>query len=141
MEPIKQIMAFINQQTQPLQGDLKVLHSLLIEMLPDGPYWFMDGRNDENKIVSNPNLGYGKQILKYADGTTKEFYQIGISPNKTGISIYILGLADNKHIKKTYDKKIGKASVTTYCIKFKSINDINLELLKEAILFGINSTK
>ena len=36
--------------------------------------------------------------LKYADGTTREFYQIGLSANKTGISVYIMGIEDKKYL-------------------------------------------
>ena len=102
-------------------------------MLPAGKLRFLDGKNSENKTVSNPNIGYGSHTIKYADGTTREFYQIGLSANKTGISVYILGVNDKTYLAKTYGKKIGKATVTGYCIKFKTIKDINIEILKAAI--------
>ncbi|MGH2612305.1 MAG: DUF1801 domain-containing protein, partial [Rhabdochlamydiaceae bacterium] len=88
----------------------------------------------------NPNIGYGLQTIKYADGTTRKFYQIGISPNTTGISVYIIGLKDKKYLAQTYGKKIGKASVTGYCIKFKTLKDINLEILEAAIRYGVEQT-
>ena len=74
--------------------------------------------------------------MTYADGTTREFYQIGLSANTTGISVYILGINDRTYLAKTYGKKIGKASVTGYCIKFKTLKDINVEILAAAIRFG-----
>ncbi|MES2747113.1 MAG: DUF1801 domain-containing protein, partial [Bacteroidota bacterium] len=101
--------------------------------------WFLDGKNVENKSVSNPNIGYGLQTIKYADGKTREFYQIGISANKTGISVYILGINDKTYLTKTYGQKIGKASVTGYCIKFKKLKDINIEILIAAIMFGFEA--
>ena len=78
-------------------------------------------------------------IIKYADGKTKEFYQIGISANTTGISVYILGINDKKYLVNTYAEKIGKASVSSYCIKFKSLKDIDVNLLQEAIRFGLEN--
>jgi hypothetical protein len=66
--------------------------------MPACKLWFLDGKNSENKTVSNPNIGYGLQTMKYADGTTREFYQIGLSANKTGISVYILGIEDKKYL-------------------------------------------
>src|SRR5260370_34717915 len=95
--------------------------------------WFLDGKNSENKTVSNPNIGYGLQTIKYADGKTREFYQIGLSANTTGISVYILGIADKAYLKKKYGKKLGKASVSGYCIKFKTLKDINIDILETAI--------
>src|SRR5260370_34223879 len=93
----------------------------------------MDGKKSENKSVYKPNIGYGLQTIKYADGTTREFYQIGLSANKTGISVYILGIEDKKYLAQTYGKELGKASVTGYCIRIKTLKDINIEILEAAI--------
>lgn len=75
--------------------------------------------------------------MQYADGKTRDFYQIGMSANTTGISIYIMNIGDKAYLAKTYGDKIGKASVTGYCIKFKTLKDINIEILKAAILNGL----
>jgi hypothetical protein len=66
-----------------------------------------------------------------------EFYQIGISANKTGISVYILGINDKTYLANTYGKKLGKATVTGYCIKFKTLKDINIDILEAAIRYGV----
>jgi hypothetical protein len=96
--------------------------------------------NSDGKTVSNPNIGYGLHTLKYADGKTRAFYQIGISANATGISVYILGIEDKKHLARAYGKKIGKASVSGYCIKFRALEDINVDVLEAAIRYGIAVT-
>ena len=115
---------------------MQTLHRIILELMPACRLWFLDGKNSENKTVSNPNIGYGLQTIKYADGTSREFYQIGMSANTTGISLYILGINDKTYLAKTYGKLIGKASVTGYCIKFKTLKDINIEVLKAAIQDG-----
>ena len=101
--------------------------------------WFEDGKNSENKTVSNPNIGYGSYTIKYADGSTRDFFRIGQSANKTGISVYILGIKDKTYLAQTYGKELGKASVTGYCIKFKSLKDINIDILEAAIRFGFST--
>ncbi len=120
---------------------MQELHSLTLRVLPTGKLWFFDGKNSEDKTVSNPTIGYGLQTIKYANGKTREFFQIGLSANKTGISVYILGIEDKKYLAKAYGKKIGKASVTGYCIRFKSVQDINLDILEAAIRYGIEAGK
>ena len=105
--------------------------------MPASKLWFLDGKNSENKVVSNPNIGYGFQTMKYADGKTKEFYQIGMSANTTGISVYILGIKDKKYLAQTYKKNLGKASVSGYCIKFKTLKEVNIDILEAAILYGV----
>ncbi len=112
----------------------------MLQALPKCKLWFFDGKDDKGKIVTNPQIGYGLQTIKYADGKTKEFYQIGISANTTGISVYVMGIEDKKYLPETYGKTIGKASVTGYCIKFKTLKDINLETLVAAVHDGVEQT-
>ena len=128
-----QIRKYIDSQPEPKRSDMQTMHDIILKVSPACKLWFLDGTNDEGKVVSNPNIGYGLQTLKYADGKTREFYRIGISANKTGISVYILGMKDKTYLAKTYGKKLGKASVTGYCIKFKTLKDIDIEILKMAI--------
>jgi len=133
----KQIKEYITNQPEPKRSDMQELHRVVLEVMPACKLWFLDGKNSENKIVSNPNIGYGLRNIKYADGKTKEFYQIGLSANTTGISVYILGIKDKKYLAQTYGKKLGKASVSGYCIKFKTLKDINIDILKAAIRYGM----
>ena len=135
-----QIKAYITSQPEPKRSDMQALHRIIQEIMPACKVWFLDGKNSENKTVSNPNIGYGLYTIKYADGKTKDFYQIGISANTTGISVYILGLDDKTYLANTYGKKLGKASVTGYCIKFKALKDINIDVLREAIQYGVKAT-
>jgi len=90
-------------------------------------------------VVSNPNIGYGTQTIHYASGKSREFYQIGLSANQTGISVYIMGIPDKTYLVRTFGDEIGKARITGYCIKFKTLSDINLETLKAAIKFGFEA--
>jgi hypothetical protein len=136
----EQIERYITSQPEPKRGDMQALHRIILEIMPACKLWFLDGKNSENKTVSNPNIGYGLRIIKYADGTSKEFYQIGLSANKTGISVYILGIKDKEYLAQTYGGKLGKASVTGYCIKFKALKAINVDVLEAAIRDGVALT-
>lgn len=138
MNTEENIKAYINSQSEAKRKDMQDLHDLILQLNPGIRLWYLDGRNSENKIVSNPNIGYGQQILKYADGKTREFYRIGLSANTSGISVYIMGIDDKTYLSKTYGKNVGKASITGYCIKFKSLKDINIDILKAAIQDGFN---
>jgi hypothetical protein len=139
MTVLEQIQEYITSQPEPKRNDMQIVHHLILEIMPACKLWFLDGKNSENKTVSNPNIGYGLHTINYADGTTKPFYQIGMSANTTGISVYILGITDKTYLAKTYGNQIGKASVTGYCIKFKTLKDINIEILEEAIRYGFVS--
>ncbi len=135
----EQIKAYIGNQPEQKISEMQELHRLILKIKPSCKLWFLDGKNEEGKTVSNPNIGYGMQTMKLAGGKSREFYQIGLSANTTGISVYILGLSDKAYLAKTFGKKLGKANVTGYCIKFKTIKDINLDVLQEAIKFGFEN--
>jgi hypothetical protein len=141
MDIQEQIKDYIASQPDTKRSDIEALHKFILKAIPKGKLWFLDGKDEKGRIVTNPNIGYGLLTIKYADGKTKEFYQIGISANTTGISVYLMGLENKKYLPEKYAKTIGKASVTGYCIKFKTLKDINIDTLEEAIQDGIEKTK
>jgi hypothetical protein len=133
-----QIDTYLASQPEPKRSELQALHELVLQVSPACQLWFSDGKNSDGKIVSNPNIGYGCYTIQYADGTSREFYQVGLSANTTGISVYIMGIKDKTYLAATFGDTIGKASVTGYCIKFKTLKHINLEILEAAIRLSIS---
>jgi hypothetical protein len=136
----EQIADYISSQAAPKRIEFEELHRPILKVMPKGKLWFFDGKDATGKIVSNPNIGYGTRTMTYADGKTREFYQIGLSANTTGLSVYILGIDDKAYLSRTYGATIGKASVTGYCIKFKALKDINVGVLEAAIRDGTTVT-
>ena len=104
----EQIKKYITSQPEPKRSDMQALHRIILQVMPKCKLWFLDGKDSENKTVSNPNIGYGFYTIKYADGTSREFYQIGLSASTTGISVYILGIEDKTYLAKTYGKNQAK---------------------------------
>jgi hypothetical protein len=141
MNAQEQIDKYIAGQPEPKRSDMRELHRLTLQAAPECRLWFFDGKDSKDHTVSNPTIGYGSHTIKYANGKSREFFQVGVSGNKTGISVYLLGLKDKKYLAKTYGKKLGKASVTGYCIRFKTLNDVNIDALEAAIRNGLQSQK
>ncbi len=135
-----QINAYLARQPEAKRSDLEALHRILLGLFPNGPVRFLDGRDASGKVVSNPNVGYGTRMIRYANGTTREFYQVGLSANTAGISVYIMGIEDKTHLAKAYGRDLGKATVTGYCIRFKALADIRLPTLEAAVRDGIRQT-
>jgi hypothetical protein len=136
----QQIDAYINAQSESKRSDMQTLHDRISALMPGCRLWYLDGTDENGKIVMNPNIGYGLQTLRYANGSTREFYQIGISANTTGLSVFILGLADKTYLATRYGATLGKAKVTGYCIKFSALKHIDLAVLEAAILDGVEQT-
>jgi hypothetical protein len=131
-----QIEAYLAAQPAPKGDELRALHGSILQASPGCRLWFLDGRNEAGKIVANPNIGYGHQVMHLTGGKRRDFYRIGLSANTAGISIYLIALADKKVLAQTWGKRLGKASVTGYCLKFRTLKDIDLDVLDEVIRFG-----
>lgn len=136
----EQIQEYISGQPEQKRTEMAELHERILKLMPNCRLWFLDGKDDKGKTVSNPNIGYGFRTVKYANGKSGEFYQVGVSANTTGISIYILGLEDKHALARKFGKELGKASVTGYCIKFRSLKNINMDALESAIRYGVEQT-
>src|SRR5690348_16806633 len=133
MDVETQIRTYIAGQPQAKRDDLETLHRLALTASPNCRLWFLDGRNDEGKIVTNPNIGYGVQVQRYASGDTREFYRVGLSANTAGISLYIMGLSDKKQLSRVYGPTLGKAKITGYCVKFRSLSDVSLSVIEQMV--------
>ena len=136
----QQINDYLNSQPESKRAEMEQLHQHILEAMPECKLWYDTGIDANDKVVTNPSIGYGQYTIKYANGKERDFFQIGMSAHTTGISIYVMGIKDKTYLPTTYDKEIGKANVTGYCIKFKKLADINVEVLITAIKDGVNIT-
>ncbi|MBX3378992.1 MAG: DUF1801 domain-containing protein [Phycisphaeraceae bacterium] len=133
----EQIAKYMAGQSESKRADMRDLHRLALRVAPGCALSFFDGRDSTGKIVSNPTIGYGSHTMRYADGSTKEAFQVGVAANATGISIYILGMEDKAYLKKTFAKTLGKASLTGYCVRFKGLKDVDIDVLEEVLRYGL----
>jgi hypothetical protein len=137
MDTAELVEAYLAGQPEPKQADLRQVHARILADFPDCRLWFDDGTNEDGKVVANPNIGYGRYTIAYANGSSREFYRIGLSATTTGISVYVLGLDDKTYLPRTVGTSIGAASVTGYCIKFRRLSVIDAEVLHSAIRHGM----
>ena len=87
----EQIEKYITGQPESKRSDLRELHRLTLHVSPGCKLWFSDGKDSKNHTVSNPTIGYGFQTIKYANGKSREFFQIGVSGNKPeSLSIFLV---------------------------------------------------
>ena len=128
-----QIDKYIADQPSSKREDIRDLHVRILRIAPECKLWFLDGRNSENKVVSNPSIGYGSKAIEYAGGDIREFYKIGLSANTTGVSVYFIGMKEKKYLSETYGKKLGRAQITGYCVKFRHLEDVNIDTLEEMV--------
>lgn len=137
MEAEQLARSYIASVPEPRRADLGLLHETIRSLSPEAKLWFLDGKDETGKVVSNPSIGYGSLEKVYANGKSREFYQVGISANSAGITVYCMGITDRTYLRDTYGATIGKADITGYCIKFRTLKNVDLEVLKQAILDGL----
>ena len=137
MDVAAQIEAYLDALPVAKRDDVRRLHALILTYFPNSRLWFSDGTDAAGKVVTNPNIGYGEYTIHYTDGSSKQFYRVGLSATTSGVSVYVLGLADKTYLKNTYGTSIGKAKVTGYCIAFRHLADVDLDTLQAAIRDGM----
>ena len=67
------INAYFESLSSEKREDMLLLHRSILSIHPDCRLWFLDGKNEEGKVIANPNVGYGHYTIQYADGSTKDF--------------------------------------------------------------------
>lgn len=128
-----QIEHYIDSLSEPKKTEMQWLHLEIQKARPEAQLWFLTGMDEKGKVVSNPNIGYGHCIINYANGSQKAFYQVGLSATSKGISVYFFGLSSKNELKEKYSTRIGKANITSYCISFKNLAQIDKAVLLEAL--------
>lgn len=79
-------------------------------------------------------LGYGK--FQYFDKRNKEWRDwpvVALANQKNYVSVYICATTDGKYAAEEHKDKLGKVSVGKSCIRFKKLEQVNLDALKEVI--------
>lgn len=78
-------------------------------------------------------IGYGKYQYKSKSGREGEWALIALASQKNYISLYACGVKDGKYIAERYKDKLPKANIGKSCIRFKKVEDIDMDILKEIL--------
>ncbi|MBI5228130.1 DUF1801 domain-containing protein [Candidatus Micrarchaeota archaeon] len=77
--------------------------------------------------------GYGSFKYKNNKKEVLDWPTIGLASQKNYISLYLCAIKDGEYIAEKHKKELGKVSVGKSCIRFKKIEDLNLDALKKVI--------
>lgn len=114
---------YINLLSEPRKSQIKTLHEFIRKIVPNLKPFIITGM-----------IGYGKYHYKYKSGREGEWAIISLASQKNYISIYACAVEGNKYVAEKYKDKLPKASIGRSCIRFKKIEDIDLDILKEILL-------
>ncbi|MEO8823020.1 MAG: DUF1801 domain-containing protein [Ginsengibacter sp.] len=99
--------------------DIDFLHNFIQKAVPKLKPYF----------ASNM-LGYGSFYYLDSKKQKKDWPIIALANQKNYISIYVCALIEDKTTAEKYKKDLGKLTKGLSCIRFKKIEEINLETLK-----------
>jgi hypothetical protein len=71
---------------------MQALHRIILQVMPACKLWFLDGKNSENKTVSNPNIGYGFHTINMLMEQPESFIKlvsVQTQPESLSISLVL----------------------------------------------------
>ena len=113
---------YIAALDEPRRGDVRRLHELVRETLPDlEPH------------VESGMIGYGSYHYKYASGREGDAAIIGLSSRKQYISLYVNCAYDGGYVAERYAGRLPKADIGKACVRLKRTDDVDLGVLRELL--------
>lgn len=81
-------------------------------------------------------LGYGSFPYRNYKNESITWPTVSLANQKNYISMYVCSVTDGQYAAEKFKKELGKVSVGKSCIRFKKLEDVNLDGLKKIILFA-----
>lgn len=89
----------------------------------------------KGKMWGTSIIGFGDRQLKYESGRELDWFVMGFSPRKQNIVLYITGTVEKQQ---ALLKKLGKHKTGKGCLYINKLDDVDLKVLKEIILKGLD---
>jgi len=79
-------------------------------------------------------LGYGKFKYKNSKKEELDWPVIALASQKNYISLYICAVDGNEYVAEKYKDTLGRVDVGKSCIRFKMIDDLDLDAVKQVLI-------
>lgn len=135
MEKFSTPQKYIDSLTPEQKEVIQFLHDKIAAMFPQfTPYMYETvfwGGSEQHIIC------YGKMTYKNSAGKEAEWFQIGLTQQKNYVSVYLTAVEDRQYVAEKYKDTLGKVSVGKSCIRFRKLENVNLDalfvLMKKAV--------
>lgn len=115
-------LEYISLIDEPRQSEIRTLHDLIVKTVP----------NLKPRIMAGM-ISYGTYHYKYASGREGEWSLVALASLKNYISVYVSCMDDGTYLAERYKAQLPKASIGKSCIRFKHLEDIDIDTLVEII--------
>ena len=76
-------------------------------------------------------IGYGTYHYRYASGREGDWFPIGLTNNKSYVSLYFCAAEDGEYLAEKNEERLGKVSVGKSCVRFRKLDHLNLDVVAE----------
>lgn len=119
---------YIAQLEEPRRTEVARLDRLIRKTVPQL----------EPSIVSG-TLAYGPVHYRYASGREGNAARLSVASNASAISLYALAVDDEGWVAERYRTRLPKAKIGKSCIRFKRLDDLDLEAFKALLRHAAES--
>lgn len=84
-------------------------------------------------------LGYGTFTYRNYKKEEVNWPVVALASQKNYISLYVCCVVDGGYLAESYKDRLGKVSVGKSCIRFKKVEDINLDVVREVLMKAENN--
>ncbi|MEK7572236.1 MAG: DUF1801 domain-containing protein [Patescibacteria group bacterium] len=111
---------------EPRKSQIQQLHKFIQKTVPK-----------LKPIIIYGMIGYGPYHYQSKSGREGEWTTMALASQKNYISVYVsCADSDGVYIAEKYKDQLPKANIGKSCIRFKKIEDIDLDVLKKILLEG-----
>lgn len=118
----KTIKDYINAVPEDRQATIKSLDSFIRKTVPELKPYF-----------ANNMLGYGSFPYKDYKKRDITWPTVAMANQKNYVSVYVCSIVDGVYAAELSKDKLGKVSVGKSCIRFKKLEDVNLDELAKVL--------
>ncbi len=127
----RNIDEFLDSLPEESQADMKQLDGIISKEMTGLPRVLFEGTfwgGSEQQII-----GYGAGDYTRPNGTTVDWFMVGLALQKNYISVYLNAVEDRQYLSEKYGKDLGRVKVGKASLSFANIDDIDLDKFRDLV--------
>ena len=114
-----------------VRADMELLDAEITARMKDASRVLFEGKfwgGSDQRII-----GYGEFRYTNSSGKTVEWFMVGLAAQKNYISVYVNAVDEDGYLLAKYKDRLGKAKIGSASISFKTVTDIDMDVLMELV--------
>lgn len=126
----KSVDEYIQMIDEPRRSEFKKVFQVLQKSL-----------KGEKPFLISGFIGFVPYHYKSKSGREGDWFVVGIANQKNYISVYICASDGDQYIAEKYRDRLPKANIGKSCIRFKKVDDVDLDVLGKLASEGVEWAK